>query len=284
MHPSTVDGKAAPVQAHSQAASRRSSPIGPCLITDVATVPGAALNSNRYLVKIRTTLRATPAKRTPAQPKRTRKPTEEAKKAFNAAVPEAMAGGANTWPNGRAARAPHGGHRSNRSSWTRSGKHSAKPSRMLSRNTYQRSPVSQYVGTDPKTFTGPRGGQRRGGNEAQQRGPQTSTQRQNPVAQRPPRGERTDSGRQDEMEMDQAHPLRLQAAAGIHPQQRKASQPVQASRDLRGTPGQLRGGPAIPSIHWQQRPPRPTGRCQHGPLHDGGANNKAAGVDDVPSG
>ena len=111
--------------------------------------------------------------------------------------------------------------------------------------------------------------------EAQQGGPQTSAQRQNPVAQRPARGTRTDDGRRDEMKVDQAYPLGLQTTASIHPQrQGQASQPVQTSRDLRGTPGQLTVGPAIPPGN--RDPIAPQAAVQQGPVHDGGAQRGVA--------
>ena len=106
------------------------------------------------------------------------------------------------------------------------------------------------------------------------------------MAQRPACGERTDNGRQGEMEVDQAHPLRLQTTASIHPQrQGQASQPVQAGRDFRGAPGQLTVGPG-------NRDPIAPQADVDADLFTmeeliaalrKAANNKAAGMDDLPT-
>ena len=47
------------------------------VIHDVHTLPGAALNSNHYLVKVELQLRTKETKRTPPKPRRTRTPTAE---------------------------------------------------------------------------------------------------------------------------------------------------------------------------------------------------------------
>ena len=176
------------------------------MITDVAAVPGAALHSNHYLVKIRATLHTTtPPRRTPAQPKRSRKPTRRPS--------TAVAGGADARPHNAAAAtveqpAPpgHPSPATGGNAATGAGGHAVAitPQSLqgCGRGTHTKGAQSakatldhsQHVGVDPETLTGPRGGQRRGGNEAQQRGPQTTR------------------------------------AASIHPQrQRKASQPVQTT-------------------------------------------------------
>ena len=53
------------------------------IIIDVSTVSGAALNSNQYLVKVRTTLRTKRERREKPKPKKTRRPTEEYKELYN---------------------------------------------------------------------------------------------------------------------------------------------------------------------------------------------------------
>ena len=56
------------------------------IITDVSTVPGAALNSNQYLVKVSMTLRSKKERREKPKPKKTRRPTEGEKALYNRSV------------------------------------------------------------------------------------------------------------------------------------------------------------------------------------------------------
>ena len=88
------------------------------MITDVATVPGAALNSKHYLVKIRTTLRTKPGKADTS----TAQAHQETDSRGKARVQHGSRGGNGstrshatppcTRRHGRAAHTPHGGRRS----------------------------------------------------------------------------------------------------------------------------------------------------------------------------
>ena len=60
------------------------------VIHDVHTLPGAALNSNHYLVKVELQLRTKETKRTPPKPRRTRTPPTEQKQSYNLHVKQHM--------------------------------------------------------------------------------------------------------------------------------------------------------------------------------------------------
>ena len=60
------------------------------VIHDVHTLPGAALNSNHYLVKVELQLRTKETKRTPPKPRHTRTPTTEQKQSYNLHVKQHM--------------------------------------------------------------------------------------------------------------------------------------------------------------------------------------------------
>ena len=53
------------------------------IIHDVHTLPGAALNSNHYLVKVELQLRTKETNRTPPKPRHTRTPAAEQKQSYN---------------------------------------------------------------------------------------------------------------------------------------------------------------------------------------------------------
>ena len=53
------------------------------IVHNIHTIPGAALNSNHFLVKVDLLLKAKEAKRTPPKPRHTRQPTTSQMQAFN---------------------------------------------------------------------------------------------------------------------------------------------------------------------------------------------------------
>ena len=188
MHPPNVDGKAAPIQTRSQAASRRPSPIGSCRgpnpmeeydhgrrhgtggSAQLQPLPGQdphdashqARKADTSTVQQRQSSRSTRQSRRQWWQALTRNPTTHTQTRASSSHPA------------RRTQIPrHRRKHRHRSSWTSNGKHSTEPSKTQSRSTYPQTTMdhSQHVGSDPETLTGPRSGQHRGGDKAQQLGP-----------------------------------------------------------------------------------------------------------------